>query len=269
MSIFEFSDYRSFLRHYLSGLPKKGRGKAQELAKHLRVHPTVVSQIFSGLREFSEEQALEVGEFLELAPIEAKYFRLLVRIANAGTQKLKSSLNLELNAVKIESKSLLTRVRVEKSLTDSERATFYSSWLYSACRLYCSTKEMGRSLDEIAGKFGVSRVKVLGIMTFLASTGLATLENDRYGMGAQSTFVDRDSPFLPKHLSNWRIRALQSIDSLKDDELMYSGPVSLSRSDFNILRERLADLIKEFTKVVNHSPAEEVACLNIDFVRIE
>jgi len=268
MSIFEFADYRVYLRQHFATFPHKGRGKFLELANRLNVHPTVVSQVFAGRREFTEEQAIEICEWLELSPIEAKYLRLLVRIKNAATEKLKKALRTESQEILRESKSLATRVRTAKELSDEERATFYSSWLYSACRLYCSTLASGRTIEDIAARFGISRLKAKAVMDFLTRANLAVASGDRYQMGSQSTFVDRHSPFLPKHLANWRIKAIQTIDSLGDDELMFSGPFSLSTDDLERLRERLAELIKDVAKVVKESPSEEVACLNIDLFRL-
>lgn len=264
MNIFDFSDYRAFLRAHFAQSPKKGRGKFLELAQSLRMHPTAISQIFSGIREFSDEQALEISELLDLVPIESNYFRLLVRFENAGTQKLKNSLKSEIENVRRESKSLVTRVKTEKVLTDTEKAIFYSSWLYSGCRLYCSTSESGRTLDEIFHYFQISRSKAINIMEFLTRTNLIIFENEKYRMGSQSTFVDRHSPFLPKHLSNWRLKALQKVDTLNDEELMFSAPFSVSKKDFPELREKLAQTIKEFTTIVKDSESEEIACLNID-----
>jgi uncharacterized protein (TIGR02147 family) len=268
MSVFNFSDYRAYLRHHFAQFPRKGRGKLAELAAHLRIHPTVISQIFSGLREFSEEQALELCELLELTAVESKYLTLLVRIANAGTAKLKGKLKAELAEARRESTSIATRVRTEKSLTDAERAVFYSSWMYSAVRLYCSTASGGRTLEEICAYFESPRIKTLAILEFLLKTGLTAEAHGKYLMGSQSTFVDRHSPFLAKHLSNWRIKAVQRIDFLTDEELMYSGPFSISAADLAALREKLIETIKDFTKIAHDSPAEEIACLNIDLIKI-
>lgn len=139
-NIFEFSDYRHFLRSSFEEGPKKGRGKSLELAQFLRIHPTVVSQVFSGLREFSEEQSLEIAEFLKLSAAESRHFTLLVRHENAGTAKLKKFLKAEIETSRQAARALSTRVKTERSLTDTERAVFYSSWLYSAIRLYTSTR---------------------------------------------------------------------------------------------------------------------------------
>ena len=49
---------------------------------------------------------------------------------------------------------------------------------------------------------------------------------------------------------------------------MYTAPVSLSKADFEKLREEMIGFIKNFLAKVHTSPAEELACLNIDFFRI-
>ena len=264
MSLFEFKDYRLFLKDFFFKLPKHGRGKSQELANHLRIHPTIVSQVFSGLRDFSEEQALEISEFLQLSPIEEKYFCLLVRLENAGTTKLKQKIKSELSEVKTSAQSLSTRVVTEKTLTDTERSLFYSSWYYSAIRLYSSTHSQGRSLEEIMQRFGLPRVRTLEICNFLTSVQLCTEKNGKYLMGAQSTFVEKGSPFLMKHHSNWRLKALQSVDHLSNEELMFTGVMSISHDDFHRFREQTAEFIKNFSQTVKDSPAEEIACFNID-----
>ena len=84
-------------------------------------------------------------------------------------------------------------------------------------------------------------------------------------MGVQSTHVERGSPHLLKHHSNWRIKAIQASEKLSAQELMYSGQVSLSEKDFVILRTEMTKFIETFLKTVHESPAEEIACLNLDW----
>jgi hypothetical protein len=47
--------------------------------------------------------------------------------------------------------------------------------------------------------------------------------------------------------------------------MMYTGQVSLSKEDFERIRETLSDALKDIMKTVKDSPADEVACLNIDW----
>ena len=66
MGIFEYNDYKLFVRNRIREMARAGRGQYQKMALHLRVHPTLVSQIFRGVRDLTPEQASEVAVFLEL-----------------------------------------------------------------------------------------------------------------------------------------------------------------------------------------------------------
>jgi uncharacterized protein (TIGR02147 family) len=268
MSIFEFSDYRLYLKSRIRAFPKKGRGKLLELAHALGAHPSVLSQIFSGSRNFTEEHSLEVCEFLGLSSAESTYFRLMVRLADASTRKLKTVLQAELNEARQKATVLSKRVQPVRALTTAETALFYSSWLYSACRLFCSTSPGGRTPEEVAVRFGVSRRRALEILEFLLQHGLCIFESDHYKMGPQSTWVEQGSPFLIKHHTNWRLKCLQYAEEIKPEELQFTGVISISRGDFKKVREKLAHFLQEFSETVRESPAEELACLNIDFLRV-
>ena len=84
-------------------------------------------------------------------------------------------------------------------------------------------------------------------------------------MGPQSVHLARTSPHLHQHHANWRLRAISSSDKISAEELMYTGPMSLSLSDFKKLRLRLAEVVKEVTDVAILSEAEDMACFNLDF----
>jgi uncharacterized protein (TIGR02147 family) len=269
MSIFEFKDYRAYLRDHIAHLPKKGRGELSKMALHLNVNTTLISQILSGTRDFSFEQAYSLSIFIGHSELETEYFSLLVQIERAGTAELKKYLQKKLELVKSEALKLSQRIFHEKKLTPQQRSTFYSSWIYSAVHLFASTKDKGVTLDEVTERFGLSKLRTKEVMEFLLTTGLCAEKNHRYVMGVQSTFVERGSPELLKHLSNWRLRAINKSEALAENELMYSGQFSLSKKDFEKLREQLANFLKEANQLVKDSPAEEIACLNLDWFWIQ
>jgi hypothetical protein len=48
---------------------------------------------------------------------------------------------------------------------------------------------------------------------------------------------------------------------------MFTCPVALSKKDFVVFREQLAALIKSFYDLTKTSPSEELACLNVDWIK--
>jgi len=70
-----------------------------------------------------------------------------------------------------------------------------------------------------------------------------------------------------KHHANWRFRAIQKMDQREDSEMFFSSPMSISKSDFQRIREVFAKSIQAALEICKASPAEEVVCLNIDFFK--
>jgi len=268
-SIFTQSSYRDFLREHIKHLPRKGRGALGQIASRIGVHSTYISLVMRGDRDLSQEQAFALADYLQLSDLETDYFCLLVQLERAGNQNYKKYLKEKIKKIQTESQKLSLRFDHERILTDEQKSTFYSSWIYSAIRLYCSTKETGRRPEELVARFGLSRKKVVEALNFLVDAGLVEIKNGLFCMGPQRTFIEFGSPHLLKHHSNWRIKALQRSENLEEEELMFTSPMSLSKRDFTRIRDALAETLKTVSPIIKDSPAEEIACLNMDFFWVE
>ena len=263
MSIFDFDAYRPYLKETIQKLPKRGRGEVGRWAELLNVSSSLLSQVFSGTRELSLEQARRLATYLALSSNETDYFLTLVSEERAGSQDLRNYYRDKRKKMQAEAQQISAHVPRERALSDSERAVFYSSPLYTQAHLLTSLKQ-GFTLDEIADRLSVSRIKAQEVMQFLLKTELVKLENHRYRAGVLTTHVEKGSPYLINHHRNWRIAAIQRAETLSDEELMYTGNFSVSRSDFKEIRAQFLKVIKEFSSKVADSPAEEIANLNID-----
>lgn len=268
VSIFEFEDYKAFARRYIQAMPRKGHGEMAHIAKSLRMHTTRVSQVFNGKVELSLEQAYALCRHFGLSPLESEYFLSLVSYARAGTKELKDMQLTLLTQIRSRAKMLVHRVPRDKVLSSEQKAVFYSNWSYSAIRLAASIQDLG-TIDAIAEHFEMSRERVREIMDFLLNTGLCIEEDGMFQMGAKTTHIERSSPHVLQHHTNWRIKAMARHESMEEDEFAYTCPVSINSKDFSIIREMLSRTIQTFLKTVTASdPPEEVACLNIDWFKV-
>jgi uncharacterized protein (TIGR02147 family) len=269
MRVFRFPDYRQFLKSYLASLPKKGRGELSKISKHLGVHSTLMSLILSGSRDLTLEQAYELSQYLHFTDVETEYFSLLVQYERAGSTPYKNFLKAKMESMKKDATKVSQNFQHERVLNDEQKSIFYSTWLYSAIRLFTSTNEAGVSCEEVVKKFQLPRPQALKMLSFLVSTGLVSETDGRYQMAVQRTFLEQGSPHLPKHHSNWRVKALQKADRVGEKELMFTSPVSISVEDFEKIRNDLVEFLRKISQVVKDSPAEDIACLNIDFFWID
>lgn len=266
MNIFDFEHYKTYVLNRIRSMPRGGHGEFRHIAKSLRVHPTMVSQIFRGDKELTREQAVELCEHFGMADYESQYFLALVDLERAGTKKLKQRIQAQLTALKAASLKLSARMPAEKKLTDEARATFYTNWQYSGIRLLSSI-EGYQTVDSIADYFGIPKSRVGKIIEFLVGHGLCVSEDGEIRMGAKQTHLEADSPLIQRHHANWRIKAMQAHESLSAEELCYTGPMSISKKDFEKIRELIAQTVQQTTKIAVNSGEEILACLNVDWFK--
>lgn len=269
MSHFLHNDYRSFIRDVLHKRPRKGRGELQKMAQYLRIHTTLMSQIMSGLRELTEEQAFDLCGYFELTETESEYLQLLVKIERAGTQNYKTFLKKKLKEMREEVQKVSKRFVRTDELSDQQKATFYSSWIYSAIRLYCSTKQEGRSLEEVMDYFQISRTRAAEHLDFLVSCQLCDNKNDLFQMGQQRTFIDRGSIYFLKHHLNWRMKSIERSEVATLDEKLYTVTMSVSQNDFLRIKDEVSKLLSEIVKITKDTEAEKLVCFNCDLFFIE
>lgn len=266
--IFEFFDYRKFLRSYVKSRPRNGRGELTRICERLSIPTSLMSQILAGSRELTLEQGLALSKYLGHTELETDYLESLILLERASTEDLRKRVRARIEKLKRDGLLLGKRMAVAKELSEEQLATFCSAWTYSAIHLLTSLTAHGKdglTVDEIAQKLKMDRPKVSEQLSFLCHAGLCVQEGDRYVMGGQSTFVKRESPHLARLHSNWRIKAIHDFEKRSEEDFMTTAQVSLSRKDFLVIREKLLEVIKFASERVKDSAPEDVAFLNIDW----
>ncbi|MBY0451754.1 MAG: DUF4423 domain-containing protein [Bdellovibrionaceae bacterium] len=269
MSVFNYNSCSLYLKNHIAESPKRGWGLVSQYAEEIGVSSALMSKVVSGDKQLTSEQACLMAKVLNFSELETDYFVYINELERAGNQELKAFWKKKVSDLKNKSLKVSNRIDVDKSLNDEEKSIFYSSYLYAAISLYCSLSKNGKTLEQICERFFLDRQKALDVLTFLIRSGLCTFENDRYKIGTRQTHLAQGSPYLAKHYINWHLRAINKIENLSQGELMFSSPVSISKKDFDKVREQFVVQIKEFLVTVKDSPEEDLACLNIDWFWID
>lgn len=167
--------------------------------------------------------------------------------------------------MKTNSVELSQRLTKHKTLSETEKATFYSHWTYSAIRQATGIENL-QSVDAILDYFRLPRKHALEVLDFLVQTGLCFQEGPHFRMGPSSTHLESTSPWVRTHHSNWRQKAMTSLHNNESQtKLHYTAPMSLSAKDAATIRERIVQLLEQIDKIVEPSACEELHCLNIDW----
>ena len=273
--VFEFKDYREFLR---SSLPVsgEGRGARSRLAEALGCRLAFISNVLNGLQHFSLENGVVIAEFLKLSPEERDFFMLLLQHGRAGSRKLERHFEEQIARILAEREKVRTRIRTENSLSETEQASYYGSWIPIALHVMSAVPAL-RTRAELARRLRLMDAELREPLEFLLAVGILREVGGRLERGPTRLHLDADSPLIRKHHANWRLRALDSLERepLKERQgadrlkpLHYSLVMSLSRKDLARVREALLEAVSRTEEILGPSPEETGACLNIDLFEI-
>lgn len=267
MRVFEFDNYKEFVNRLIRTFPKRGHGQFLKISKLLGIHTTMVTHIFKGDSNLSVEQGLKLSEHFGLSELETDFFITLIHLERAANTKSRQYFERQLQVLRTRALNLSERLQVKKSLDERDQAIFYSSWFYSGIRLLCATREFG-STEAISEITGIPIKIVNQVIEFLLSTGLIKEEGGRYVVGETVTYVNRDSPLVTRHHLNWRLKGIEQLDKISDEELVFTNSIAISQKDFLRIREEIVKFLEIYKKIGDPSPAEEVCYLNVDWRKL-
>jgi uncharacterized protein (TIGR02147 family) len=267
VSVFDFDDYKPFVRELIKGMPHGGRGQYRAMAKHLRVHTTLLSHVFRGSKELTAEQGCALASFLKLVELDSDYLLALIERNRAGTHQLKTAVTRRMTQLRERRLQLEHRIPGARSLSGEERATFYSQWYYSAVRLTSSLPGMGDA-SAIAERLRMPVELVRDVLEFLLKSNLIRRSGDHFELVAKRTHLGASSPLAAAHHRNWRVVAMNRYERMSSRDFAFTSPVTLSRADAAHVREVLVGAVSAVTKLVEPSPSESLCLLNIDWLEL-
>ncbi|MFS4459481.1 TIGR02147 family protein [Bdellovibrio sp. HCB2-146] len=266
LNVFEFEDYRVFLKTYLSDEANQASGARKRLLLSTGISSSLLTQILSEAKQLSTEQAYEIALHIGFTEKETDYFLNLVEIGRAGSVKLKERLRKKMLEMQNESQQISAQVNRNIILTEEQKVLYYSNWLYTAIRNLIATP-YGKSIQTLADKLGVPESKVEGVVQFLLESNLVTRGAESFDHKPGYTHLDASHPMILRHHQNWRQRAVHRMDHYKENHFHYTCPMAISNEAAKVLRASLLDQIKSLNATLQNHPEEpETAfCLNIDF----
>jgi len=265
-TVFDYLNYREYLKN---ALPVKGpdRGARAKLAGALNCQGAFISLVLGGSSHFSLEHAAKISRFLNHDTEERDYFLLLVHLARAGSKDLETYYREKIQGIQIRRREIKERVDTTTQLSEADQLTYYSSWHFTAIHMCLMVPHL-QDKSAIAAALKLPQSRVSSVLNFLLKTGLAKLSGNRYVCGPTRIHLPADSPLVTKHHSNWRLQALQSMDSFHPSSLHYSSVMSLSQEAIEKIRTILLQAIETSEPIIKEAKEETVCVLAMDLFEI-
>ena len=268
MNIFEFDDYKVFVRENIKRYPRGGHGQYLKIAQLLAIHTTMVTHIFRGNSDLTPEQGVKLAQYFALAELETDYFVILIQKQRSANPEGRAYFEKHRQTLKTRALKIGERIQVQENLDTKDQAIFYSAWYYSAIRLLTAIHEF-KSAEMIAEFINLPLPVVVRAVEFLLRTGLLKEEKGRLVVGETKTFLDRESPFANKHHINWRMKSLEQLDHVPAEDFVFTNSIAISQKDFLRVREELIKFVKTYTEIGDPSPSEQLCYINIDWRKLQ
>jgi uncharacterized protein (TIGR02147 family) len=262
--VFDFTDYKAFLKHIEEVRAPIQRGFRSRLAEETGCQNAFISQVLNSGAQFSLEQTLKIASYLKLTDDERHYFLWLVEYARAGSQELKTYFQNLMTILREKNLEIKERVGSAQTLSIENQSIYYSHWYYAAIHVLVTIPKF-RTVSNIAQALDLPAGLAERAVLFLVTSGLLTESRGELRPGPTQLHLDRGSPNISKHHTNWRIAAINSLSTEASTDVHYSTVSSLSLKDIEAIRSQLVQQIQTYVETVQKSPEEELYCFSLDF----
>lgn len=267
MDVFSYKDYKQYLVAVEKLRKSYERGFRLKVAESIGCQSGYISHVLNGDAHFSLEQTLRVSNFLDLKTREKKYFLLLVEYARAGTPELQAHFKEELKILLDQHLNIKARVGDSKILSEAQQSTYYSSWHYLAVHVISSLPEYNDA-KSIALALKIPENVIGRVLLFLIQSNILKDEKGLLKPGVTQVHLNRESPLIRQHHTNWRIAAIQSLMNDNRTDIHYSTVSTLSKVDAEKLRSEMLQLIERYVETVKPSEEEVMYGFNLDFYNL-
>lgn len=265
-NIFEYRDYKKYLLDQINSCDES-RGKRKELAEYINCQVSHITNVLSGTGHFNQEQAEAAARFFGLLPNETEFLLTLINYNRAGTDSLKKFYEKILNDRQENFLNLKNRLKIQTSIPEHDEIKYYSSWHFGAAHVLLSIPEF-QTRESLANKMELPISRVDEILNFLVDSRLCYKENNKFKISQPLLHLDKKSSLISKHHINWRMKSIQSLDSVEDADMHYSSVFTLSKKDLPKVKEILSKSLSEALQVIKKSPEEEAAVICLDLFKI-
>ncbi|MEZ0393372.1 MAG: DUF4423 domain-containing protein [Pseudobdellovibrionaceae bacterium] len=244
-----------------------GRGAVSKLAEAAGCDRTYLSQCLSTKVQPTPDHVLGIGQYLNLSESESDYFLLLLLHERSASKKSQLLMEKKMKILS-EADLILSKKIAQKAesneLTETEKSIYYSHWKYAATHALTSIKEF-QTVPAIAKRTKLTDTEISNALKDLKNMGLVLFQAGSWVHSGKSIHISSGSSHTSQNHTNWRLKSIENVNS--QNAVHYTTLFSLSKKDWQILREQLLRFIETQMDFIHASGTEELYCFCCDLFK--
>jgi hypothetical protein len=169
--------------------------------------------------------------------------------------------------MKKKHESIQERTQRKEFVTDNLQLNYFSSWISCALQFLTMIPEY-QNRQALSERLGLKKEMVLNFLKQLEVLKLVENKKDRWVNISSNFHIPKESPLVLLHHQNWRQRALLDAQNFASDHVHFTGVYTLSKEDFQRIKDMLLSFIEEANQIIGPSSCEEGIALTLDLFRI-
>lgn len=266
MTIFEFDDYKDFLRYKIEE-NRGSRAYQSRLAEAIGCQKSFLSQVINSHVNFTPDHAIATCDFWGLATEESAYFVDLVLLARSGSRKLTAFLVARMKNARVKRADPSEKFLWPTLNGEREAETYYSAWYWAAIHIIVSIDQFESAL-AIATRLSLPVGIVESALAWLIKQKLIEKSPKGWRVTKKMVYLPNTSPMTEANHLGWRQRASANIQAQDRSALHYSAVFAVSLSDFDELKELTVEHIARLNKIVGPSSSEELVSFTCDLFKV-
>ena len=263
--IYAFRDYRKYIQKIMQLKPHIS---FQALAESTRINKTSLSKVMNHHVDLSEEQSFALGYELDLNEQELDYFCLMVRYARSGDSNHRNYLLKQMEqtqAIKLQGKSYFrSSLKVSR---DQKLIPYFVDPYYQLVHMGLGIEQCSTQPELLYSQLGLSNHKGDMILKFLLHNNLIYKQNNTYFLTNNNMHLDKDSPYYESYRQNMLAQASGQMQRCMRQEVMATSAVfTCSQASFQMIQDKLYQLMLEVQKLCLQDQAEQLLQLNLNLL---
>lgn len=261
--VFAFKDYKAYIKAQIAS-HETSWGLLTRLAKAAGCQRPYLSRVLAGEAHLTAAQVFGLANFWNLPEEEREYFLGLLELEKSGSAAYREYWKKKLSEAKSRHENISQLVN-RKIATETEKdLLYYSAWYWTAIHILVSIPEF-RSETKIAEKLNLPASQIREILMKLESWGAVQRDGRGWAFKAREQHIPKDSPLVSFHHNNWRQQAILSSQKARLEAVHYTVVQSVSRQDFEKIKQMILQLIQKTAEIAGPSKEEQLMCLTCDF----
>ena len=133
--------------------------------------------------------------------------------------------------------------------------------------ILCSLPQV-KSIEDIVKRLNISYEHAQDAIAFLIEAGILKKSKEGLVTTGRRIHLEDNSKMISKHHTNWRMKAIQSLDQNVSKDLHFSAVYSFAKKDMEKIKEVLLKCLEDSELIIKDSPQDTVGIINLDLFEL-